>query len=312
MFMYAENIQEFQDRTDGNITYAFRSVKDIEAITFVQKYFGKIGKGPAGVCNALTEFAATLVGKENADDLVTVWELIEKCIRAFDYLETGGHIFYLGSVHQRWLTRPLVAFPGELKPEEKDYYRAYQFQAQSEADADNMCDLQGNCWLSGYGAANLLNKTAACNLPLINKAIKISEKLISSVPDSYREQMKKILLKLRLYRCVIRNANNVVSFQEILDRTDYSVEPKDTSPAIREQGDIRYFKVNQILRNEVDNTLEIISILKEDLSTIITVDVKFKSVMNYGSDIIDDLKKKITIMENHRRDFERLYKSYNR
>lgn len=312
MFMYAENIQEFQDRTDGNITYAFRSVKDIEAITFVQKYFGKIGKGPAGVCNALTEFAATLVGKENADDLVTVWELIEKCIRAFDYLETGGHIFYLGSVHQRWLTRPLVAFPGELKPEEKDYYRAYQFQAQSEADADNMCDLQGNCWLSGYGAANLLNKTAACNLPLINKAIKISEKLISAVPDSYREQMKKILLKLRLYRCVIRNANNVVSFQDILDRTDYSVEPKDTSPAIREQGDIRYFKVNQILRNEVDNTLEIISILQEDLSTIITVDVKFKSVMNYGSDIIDDLKKKITIMENHRRDFERLYKSYNR
>ena len=106
--------------------------------------------------------------------------------------------------------------------------------------------------------------------------------------------------------------DNVVSFQDILDRTDYSVEPKDTSPAIREQGDIRYFKVNQILRNEVDNTLEIISILKEDLSTIITVDVKFKSVMNYGSDIIDDLKKKITIMENHRRDFERLYKSYNR
>ena len=309
---YAERMQAVQDVTDCNLTYAFRSVNDIEAITFVKNYTGKMGSGPVGIYNALTDFAATLVGKENADDLVTVWDLIEKCIQAFSYLGTGGHIFNLGSIHQRWLTRPLVAFPGELKPEEKDYYRAYQFQAQSEADADNMCDLQGNCWLSGYGAANLLAKTVKQNLPLIDRAVKIAGDLVDRVPESYRDQMKKVLLKLRLYRCVIRNAENVVTFQNILDRTDYSVEPRDTSPCLSEQGDIRYFKVNQIIRNEVDNTLEIISILKEDPNAIITVDVKFKSVMNYGTDIVDDLKKKITIMENHRRDFERLYKSFNR
>jgi hypothetical protein len=309
---YAERMQAVQDSDDGNLTYAFRSINDTEAITFVRNYTGKLGNGPAGIYNALTDFASTLVGSENADALVTVWDLVEKCIRAFGYLGTGGHIFTLGTVHQRWLTRPLVAFPGELKPEEKDYYRAYQFQAQSEADADNLCDLQGNCWLSGYGAANLLEKTVVYNLPLIDRAIGIAGKLVDTVPESYREQMKKVLLKLRLYRCVLRNAKNVVTFQDILDRTDYSVEPRDTSPSIGEQGDIRYFKVNQILRNEVDNTLEMISILEEDPQAIITVDVKFKSVRSYGADIIDDLRKKITIMENHRRDFERLYKSYNR
>lgn len=309
---YAERMQAVQDSDDGNLTYAFRSINDTEAITFVRNYTGKLGNGPAGIYNALTDFASTLVGSENADALVTVWDLVEKCIRAFGYLGTGGHIFTLGTVHQRWLTRPLVAFPGELKPEEKDYYRAYQFQAQSEADADNLCDLQGNCWLSGYGAANLLEKTVVYNLPLIDRAIGIAGKLVDTVPESYREQMKKVLLKLRLYRCVLHNAKNVVTFQDLLDRTDYSVEPRDTSPSIDEQGDIRYFKVNRILRNEVDNTLEMISILEEDPQAIITVDVKFKSVRSYGADIIDDLRKKITIMENHRRDFERLYKSYNR
>ena len=313
MVKYAEHIQTVGKKDDCNITIAFRSVDDLESIAFVKKYFRNIGNGPAAIYNALTDFAADLVGKEHADKLVEVWDLIEKCIRGFDFLETGGHIFLLGSIHQRWLTRPFVAFPGELTPEEKNYYREYQFQAQSEEDADNMCDLQANCWLSGYGAANLLEKCIHTNKPYIDKAITLLTELLEETSGaSYNAQLKKLLLRARLYRCVIRNAGNAVQFQNILDRTDYSVTPKDTSPHIREQGDIRYFKVNQLLRNEVDNTLEIISILKEDISTITHVEVKFKSVMNYGSDIIDDLKKKITIMENHRRDFERLYKSYNR
>ncbi|MBR7119496.1 MAG: hypothetical protein IKC77_04790 [Lentisphaeria bacterium] len=66
------------------------------------------------------------------------------------------------------------------------------------------------------------------------------------------------------------------------------------------------------MRNEVDNTLEMISLITEDPDVVITEEVKFKSVLNYGTDIVDDLRKKITIIENHRRDFERLYKSYNR
>ena len=313
MVKYAEHIQTVGKKDDCNITIAFRSVDDLESIAFVKKYFRNIGNGPAAIYNALTDFAADLVGKEHAEKLVEVWDLIEKCIRGFDFLETGGHIFLLGSIHQRWLTRPFVAFPGELTPEEKNYYREYQFQAQSEEDADNMCDLQANCWLSGYGAANLLEKCIHTNKPYVDKAITLLTELLEETAGSaYNAQLKKLLLRARLYRCVIRNAGNAVQFQNILDRTDYSVTPKDTSPHIREQGDIRYFKVNQLLRNEVDNTLEIISILKEDISTITHVEVKFKSVMNYGSDIIDDLKKKITIMENHRRDFERLYKSYNR
>ena len=313
MVKYAEHIQTVGKKDDCNITIAFRSVDDLESIAFVKKYFRNIGNGPAAIYNALTDFAADLVGKEHAEKLVEVWDLIEKCIRGFDFLETGGHIFLLGSIHQRWLTRPFVAFPGELTPEEKNYYREYQFQAQSEEDDDNMCDLQANCWLSGYGAANLLEKCIHTNKPYVDKAITLLTELLEETSGaSYNAQLKKLLLRARLYRCVIRNAGNAVQFQNILDRTDYSVTPKDTSPHIREQGDIRYFKVNQLLRNEVDNTLEIISILKEDISTITHVEVKFKSVMNYGRDIIDDLKKKITIMENHRRDFERLYKSYNR
>ena len=311
---YAEQMQAAQDDPECDVKFCLRNVNDDLGISFIKQYFGKIGRGPAGRYNAISNYAASVAGEQRADDLAEVWHLIEKSINSFDFLETGGHIFYLGTVHQRWLTRPLVAFPAELKPEEKDYYRAYQFQAQSEADADNMCDLQGNCWLSGYGASNLLTKCVNSTMPLIDKAVSITGKLISETADNdpVKPMLEQTLLKIRLYRCVVRNAFNVVNFQNILDRTDYSVAPVDTSPCIGEQGDIRYFKVNQLIRNEVDNTLEIISIIRKDPSVIRTTDVRFKSILCYGDDIIDELKKKITVMENHRRDFERLYKSYNR
>ena len=310
---YTEQMQAVQEDPDCDIKYLFRSINDELSIRYVKEYSGKIGRGPAGRYNAIADFARKIAGEKQGDDLAEVWNLIEKSISLFEYLQTGGHIFHLGTVHQRWLTRPLVAFPAELKPEEKNYYREYQFQAQSEADADNMCDLQANCWLSGYGAANLLIKTVNNAMPFINKAIDLTGKLLSGADDESKKALfEQTLLKLRLYRCIVRNARNVVEFQNILDRTDYSVTPVDVSPCIREQGDIRYFKVNEILRNEVDNTLEIISIIKKDPSVFRTTEVKFKSVVCYGDDIIDDLKKKITIMEDHRRDFERLYKSYNR
>ena len=309
---YTEQMQAVQENPDCDVKFLFRNINDKLTIDYVKSYFGKIGRGPAGRYNAITDFARSVIGEKFCDDLTELWHLIEKSISFFEYLQTGGHIFYLGSVHQRWLTRPLVAFPAELKPEEKNYYREYQFQAQSEADADNMCDLQANCWLSGYGACNLLIKTVTQAMPFIDKAIRMAEQLAANAPDEANKAMlEQTVLKLRLYRCVVRNARNVVEFQNILDRTDYSVAPVDVSPCIREQGDVRYFKVNQILRNEVDNTLEIISIIRKDPSVFKTTDVEFKSILCYGDDIIDELKKKITIMEDHRRDFERLYKSYN-
>ena len=81
-----------------------------------------------------------------------------------------------------------------------------------------------------------------------------------------------------------------------------------------EQGDIRYFKVNEIMREEIDNTLEIISLLEQAETPILQTapSVELETVMTYAPNVVENLKKKITIMENHRRDFTRLYKSYNR
>ncbi|MBR4884112.1 MAG: hypothetical protein IKZ33_02225, partial [Lentisphaeria bacterium] len=158
MVQIATQLQSAQTAPNQDLHIMFRGLDEYDTIEFLKKYLNKkIAPGRAGIYNVLTDFASDLVGKEQAHKLVTVWDDVEKVHDALEAFETGGHLFTLGTVHQRWLTRPLVMFPNELKPEEKDYYRQFQFQAQSEADADNMIDLQGYRWLSGYSTTFLMH-----------------------------------------------------------------------------------------------------------------------------------------------------------
>ena len=208
-----------------------------------------------------------------------------------------------------------MAFPGELKPEEKNYYREFQFQAQTEEDADNMLDLQANRWLSGLGGKNLYSMIYRKAAPQIKEAIK---KISSLIPCAVDEEAKNYLVsqtaKLRVWKCIMTNALNVIAYQFYLDETDYSTPPKDRSYSIGDQGDIRFYRMNEILRSETDNMLELIEVLQNATQPLIAqaASKEFENVMLLGPDLIEQLKKKINIMQDHRRDIERLYKSYNK
>lgn len=317
MEFYAEGLQNALANPRNNHFLSLRSMEDTEAVLFLKLFYGKIGKGPLGRAGAITALAASFVGEEHADDLAEIWHLIESGVRHLDYLQTGGHLFMLGTVHQRWLTRPLVAFPEELTKEEKAYYRAYQFQAQTEEDADNLLDLQAHRWIGGYSGHFLVSRTAACALPIFRRAAEKADRLFRALPEnhSYRESIRLLNLRIRLYSCVIRNAENVCEFQTILDRTDRKEVPRDRSPVLWEQGDSRMIKINALVRREIDNTLEIIALLKEGgvrELLICAPSEEQETVMYFGPGILEDLKKKILIMEKHRRDFTRLYKPLNR
>ena len=117
-----------------------------------------------------------------------------------------------------------------------------------------------------------------------------------------------------MYRCIIKNASHVVDFQNILDRTDYNEEVRDNDIIIDEQGDKRLYKIDRIVRAEIDNTYEMISILDAAKKPLIemTDTVEEKFIMKFGPDLKEDLLKKIDVMENHRNDFTRLYATLNR
>lgn len=315
MSKIADHIRNIQGKDESNIQLAIRDLDEIDTIRFMKKYYRSMEKGFIGKYSALLDMASGFVGKENSETLVEAWELIEKVHDRFEPLDTGGHIFLLGTIHQRWLTRPLVAFPAELTPEEKNYYREFQFQAQTEEDADNMLDLQANRWLSGVGGFNLYRMIYSEAMPQLDAAIRKISSLIGCAVDKEAEKyLTAQTAKLKAWKCIMTNARNVISFQFYLDGADYDNPPKDTTSVIGDQGDIRFYKMNEILRDEIDNTIELIDILKKADQPIIhqAESKEFENVMLLGPDLTEQLEKKISIMENHRRDLLRLFSSYNR
>ena len=108
-------------------------------------------------CSYCARLRPSRVGEGGASALLDAWLALHRVQRDADILNFGGTVFYIGSVHQRWLTRPFVPFPEELTQEETQYYRKYQFQARSEDRARDLGDLQGTRQYQGLGGAAVSN-----------------------------------------------------------------------------------------------------------------------------------------------------------
>lgn len=314
IFGYAKALQRISSVADADITIRFRSVEDRDAIDFVKANFRKIGRGVVTRAKAVVDFAATRVGADDAEALAEIWENVERLVERYDAYQTGGHMFKLGTVHQRWLTRPFVAFPEELKPEEKDYYRAFQFQAQEESDADDLSDLQGNKWLKGYGAANLVTKSWWRAQPILDRTIASAARLAKRhAAEPYGKELKLLELRLKAFKCVVRNATHAIQFQDYMDRADRTRNPIDRSPNTRHQGDPELEVINQIVREEIDMSYELADLIDTAPGRIFFTAPKkeWTTVMALEPDLSASLRKRAEIMENHRRDFLRLYRSKN-
>lgn len=315
-----EQLQAAERNPSGNVSVTIRSLDEEDMIRLMRMYFGKkVGPTRIDAEVALAKLAATFVGEEKADRLVRVWTAIEDFDRQFDCFQTGGHVFLLGTTHQRWLTRPLVPFPAELKPEEKDYYRAYQFQAREEKNADDLLDLQAHRWLGGYGGRFAFRSTCNRFWGPVDAATATARDLVASAKDgASRSYLEALVLKLRLYRAVAKNALDVIDYQFHLDEALKNQPKVCRTEQVNNQGDVQWYEFNEITRSEIDNTLEIVAILDEAEAKgcrVIRTAARdaFTNVMNLPPvpRLVGELRKKVEIMENHRRDVNRLYNIYN-
>jgi hypothetical protein len=212
----------------------------------------------------------------------------------------------VGTVNQRWLTRPLVPFPMELKPEEKDYYRKFQFQANSEEDAADLMNLQGFELINGFSgslfASNLLNQAIASLDAAVKDLPGLGDK---GAGKGYADTLA---LRLRVLRCVYRNARNTIQYQDILDRSDYDQPPKEEN-IYPQDGDQKLREIQNVARDEIDNTNELAGLLEGSRLALIEVAPSGaqEDIFLIGPDIVDQLRKKARIMLRHELDVYRLY-----
>ena len=318
--LIAEQLQEAQRNPSAPITIGLRSIEEHDAIRFLTRYMKEpIGEGIVARYQALSWLASTFVGEKDAEKLVSVWNDIESVNTLITPYNTGGHIFLLGTVHQRWLTRPFVAFPEELEGDDLHYWRDFLFQAESEKEAMDMLELQANRWLGGYSGFYIYERTYLNVRRYLNKAIANTKQLEASAVDAVAAKyLKGLELKLSLYKLVATNAHHAIEFQVTMDEGKAVMNDRpQESEFIRYQGDPQACRLDEICRNEIDNCLEIIRLMDMAESQGIELihkadDKKFESIMNLGPDLKEQLLHKIKIMQEKRRDITRVYRSRNR
>jgi hypothetical protein len=258
-------------------------------------------KGPLQRMMALNTVASKLVGEAKASELVEAWQQVHDAILILEQIDNGGPILLLGSVNQRWLVRPLVPYPLALTAAEKDYYRRFQFQGNTEENAANLMNVQGLYAISGDAGTNLANDLFQHTIDHLKAAHSALQNLLEENPKL--DEIKALDLRIQALILVVKNADLTARYQCYLDKF---------APDWKSHSDHHGFPTVQEGKNLVAldeaNTRELINLINSTSTQLIFVapTEAEEDVFQYGPELVSQLEKKIQIEEAHLPDLYRL------
>lgn len=257
----------------------------------------------------LRSIAAERTGEPGASALLDAWLALHRVQRDADILNFGGTVFYIGSVHQRWLTRPFVPFPEELTPEETQYYRKYQFQARSEDRARNLGDLQGTRQYEGLGGAAVSNNLFVRMLAELKRARGDLHAIEETAGGDRRPAFQLLDARLRVFQILVDNCRDAIEFQYRLDiaKDGRLRRPVEFQEDLTDIPDWRAIK--DIARREIDNSSVLVELLQSQKAPLIELAKTSgeENIRVLGPDLIEQLRKRVKIMIAHWEDYERLF-----
>jgi hypothetical protein len=258
---------------------------------------------------ALRAFAASEVGEAQADSLVEVWSELNEVEHNLNILNFGGMLRF-GHVLNRWITRPMVPFPEELTPAEKQDYGKFIFQAKGEEQADNLVDIQAMRMYEGWGAKLLFQRTIELSVPQVQAALGRVERIAASRTDPAARQQWEIMGKrLQAVIYLLQSADNMVAYQAQLDRVKGLGAKPEANPVLGVQSGWDRTDLMQTARKEIDTAVNLRRLLASTNEPILDLapTPEDESVMRLGPEVASQLKHKIDIMNAHWRDYDRLF-----
>ncbi|MDX2185990.1 MAG: hypothetical protein SFV32_03575 [Opitutaceae bacterium] len=258
---------------------------------------------PADIYSFLRTFASENFGPEKASEYLRLWQAIDEAEMHIRLLNTGGYIFVLGTVHQRWLTRPFVPFPHELTQDEKGYYRKFQFQALSEEYANSLSDIQATDVYSGWSGRHFTRRV----LDAVEDRIRRASQIALQVGDGTLSR------RLQVFNCLVVNARGAVSYQAQLDRIkQLGIKPLSHS-VIDSQSDWDRQMMMETARAEIDNAAVLIALLGDNPGNFLMLAParELEDITLLGPDISNHLKRKIDIMNSKWEDYKRVFTTPN-
>jgi hypothetical protein len=244
--------------------------------------------------------------QDSAEELIDIWQSLSNAAQVASTLK-WCYPFNMGGVHQRWLTRPFLPFPGELPAAEKAYYRKFIFEARSEDQADNLVDNQGMELYEGWPGRMWITNVFNYVEPQIKSARRHLADLIPHLPAERRAAYEQLDLRLQMVLCLATNARDAVNYQAVLDFIKGRNVAPDTNPPLGTLPSWDRQMILEIARDEIDNSQAIIDLLGKQPDLLYTArSPDEEDIMLLGADLPAQLKTKMDIMNRHWEDYNRL------
>ncbi|MFH1071159.1 MAG: hypothetical protein V1794_16185 [Candidatus Glassbacteria bacterium] len=247
----------------------------------------------------LRKFAGRWAGEANAEK---VFQAFYDLNRAFEMksLATPGYAGYSNvycGVSDRHLTRPLVIKPDLLTPAQEAYFLPYVFNPfENEARMDYIdfhgSRMQGTTSWDDRGLRRALSLAVRAGRTLEN---------LDGAPEG--PWLGKVGLALRMWASEVRSIHNFYHAQLIRDQyADRLAGAPRVPPKVESwDGEPGNFQWNEIMRDELDNTNELIAMLEAGGLELVgrAKDKKHEDTFLIGPDLVDQLRQKVKIMREH-------------
>ena len=239
-------------------------------------------------------------GEESADQLLNAFVSLDKAFQLNRKINSVySSILYYLAVSDRHITRPLVFAPQKLTPDEEKYFLPYVFNVSvDEARNDYMDLLGGSRWFLPEGVVDSFVESLKGACTLIEK--------VKNAPE--QKFLDDMVRSLRIYCCVVRSCGNFNDAQLIRNRNKEILAGPVHRPSKipTDFGDKDLQDFNRIMRDELDNTQELIDLLENGgMDLVVHAKAPFKEdTFLLGADLIEQLKQKRKIMMAHWRDIE--------
>jgi hypothetical protein len=262
----------------------------------------------------LAKVADQLYSKNCSEIVIEAWSSIEKARIAISQIRQRGIAagVALSMNTARWLYRPLVPKPLELKEEEKVHYEPYLFSCASKEMDANLCFILGKpifigdsvVWMTRWAINDAVGTIKSATSTLDAAFAKCED-------DSAKKRLDLMARRLKVWICVLENARLTIMYQHALDITRvprFGANHLDFDDNITY--DQRALELRKIAREELDNTMELVDLLEADDDNNLfdrAETKKEETVFTYGPDMVECLKRKMEIMLNHWQEYETLY-----
>ncbi len=302
------NINSLAKGNAGTVFISFRASYDrgYESPKAMEKMFGMLVKylnapavqGKEAEMEQLHGLCEEWAGERYAGDLFNAFLSLEQAARYKSTALPGVSTMYWG-VTARHITRPLVFKPELLKADEESYFLPFVFNPSETEARTDYTDIHGAHRMIEPGAMRKY-------LAQVNRAVAQLERIGDDAPEA--SFIHEMTIALKIYGSIMRSTGNFGEAQAIRDRNADKLKapPHRPDKTPTWDGDPDLLAFNAIMRDELDNTQELIDVLENggmDLICHASVP-QDEDTFLLGPDLISQLKRKRKIMLAHWTDIE--------